>query len=131
MRKIGVLLLGCFVGCQDNSVVDHSRDPDRFAESVKELVSITVADARESGEPADALSALVEELSDEELSYRPTDGYLEIYKEIQSIALSSYERAEAVDGAPPGLEDDLNRMVDLAEGLPGDLGVLANAEFDD
>ncbi len=105
------------IGCGGEAVVDHSRDPQMFAEDIKELTAQSVAEARTSSEPADALFNLVDMLA--ELGSQPTGQHLSVYQDIRGLASEIYEDARAVDGRPDGLEERLDRLWALAEQLPG------------
>ena len=123
-----------WIGCAGDPVVDHTRDPDMFAFDVKEVTADSVAQARVSDEPADALSGLVDILA--ELRAQPTGGHLSLYQEIGALATEIYEEAEALDGRPEGLEERLDQLWALAEQLPGDVEVEEfeeelGEEFDD
>ncbi len=112
------LLMLVVLGCGGEDLVDHSRDPGMFASSVKELVLTNVEDARESDEPADALWAVVHELSPEELGRQPTGDHLSLYQQMHSLASEIQKESEAVDGRPPDLEERLDELAALAEQLP-------------
>ena len=110
-----------WIGCAEGPVVDHSRDPDMFAFDVKEVTAHSVAEARVSDEPADALFNLVDML--ENLGAQPTGAHLSLYQEIRALATEIYEDAQEVDGRPEELEERLDELWALAEQLPGDVDV--------
>jgi hypothetical protein len=109
------------VGCGSGDLVDHSRDPEMFAASVKQVVLQSAEDARESGEPADALWAVVHELEPDELRHRPTGAHGSIYEQLYSLANQIREACEAADGRTPDLNQRLDELVALADQLPGDV----------
>ena len=115
---LGVLVLA-WMGCADGSVVDHTRDPDLFAWDVKEVTASSVAEARGSDEPADALFNLVDMLAD--LGAQPTGPHLSIYQEMRTMANQIYEDAQAEDERPEGLDERLDALWALAEQLPGEV----------
>ncbi len=110
-----------WIGCAEGPVVDHSRDPDMFAFDVKEVTAHSVAEARVSDEPADALFNLVDML--ENLGAQPTGAHMGLYQEIRALATEIYEDAQEVDGRPEELEERLDELWALAEQLPGDVDV--------
>ncbi len=115
------LAVVALMGCGGEPIVDHSRDPQMFALDVKELTAQSVAEARTSSEPADALFNLVDTLA--ELGAQPTGQHLSRYQEIRALATGIYEDAQAVDGRPEGLEERLDQLWALAEQLPGQVDV--------
>jgi len=119
-RWIIYLSLFAFIGCGE-AVIDHSRDPERFAKSIKELVEVCVTDARSSREPADILEGLVRELDAEELSYRPTGDYMAIYQELHAVAREAFEAAQGASGPSPGLSNRLDKLREIAVQLPGEI----------
>ncbi len=112
------LLLLVVLGCGGGDLVDHSRDPEMFASNVKELVLTSVEDARESDEPADALWAVVHELSPGELGRQPTGDHLSLYQQLHTLASEIHEECEAVDGRAPELDQRLDELAALAQYLP-------------
>ena len=113
-----LVVLGCGPGAGERPYIDHSRDPEALAVSVKYTVDIAVDDARTSDEPADAVSSVADFLED--LSRRPTGDHLSIYRQIAALANEIVEESEAVDGRPTNLDQRLDELEELAEQLPGD-----------
>ncbi len=117
LRLLLIVLLG-LAGCGGEAVIDHSRDPHAFAMDVKKLVATSVAEARLSSEPADAMFNLVEVL--DELDHHPAGPHLDLYEELQELAVEIYEAAEETERRPAELEQRLDQLWALAEPLPGD-----------
>ena len=118
-RWILCFSLLALAGCGGEPVIDHSRDPEMFAIDVKELVATSVADARTSDEPADALWGIVDYLA--ELGRHPTGQHRNVYQQIHALASEIYADAQDVDGRPPDLDERLDELWALAEQLPGDV----------
>ncbi len=114
-----VLLLGCGQG---NGVpyTDHSRDPEAFALTIKQMVLDAVEDARRSPEPAESVDGIVAAF-DGRLHSLPVGDYRPIYEELLSVASELYEEAERIDGRPEDLDQRLDELAALAEQLPGDV----------
>lgn len=104
-------------GCGGETRIDHSRDPDAFAKDVRELVATSVAEARLSSEPADAMFSLVDLL--EGLDQHPTGSHRELYEQLQVLAVEIYEASEQAGAPPAVLEQRLGQLWELAETLPG------------
>lgn len=121
IRMTVCLLILFFAGCEAGDLVDHSRDPDMFVVTVKEMVLQSAEDARESDEPADALWAVVQDLDPDELRHRPTGEYTSIYEQLHSMASEISAACEAVDGRTPDLNQRLDELVALTNQLPGDV----------
>lgn len=117
-----VALMGCGSGGQ-RDYVDHSRDPEAFAENVKQVVVDSAARARTAEEPEDNISAIVDLLED--LSGRPTGSYRATYDQLLSLAREIVSECEAAGGRrPPNLNQRLEELVALADQLPGDAAPL-------
>ena len=114
-----LLAIGCGGG---NGVpyTDHSRDPEAFAVTTKQMVFDAVEDARRSPEPAESLDGIVAAFEGR-LDRLPVGDYRPIYEELLSVASDLYEEAERIDGRPADLDERLSRMVAIVEELPGDI----------
>ena len=124
MRRLTMCVsLLVVAGCGRGSGVpytDHSRDPERFAANVKQMVYGAVAEARTSREPADSLSGIVDTFEGR-LGRLPVGQYRSIYEQLLSQASELYEACEAIDGRPPDLEPRLKELWAVAEQLPGEV----------
>ena len=120
LRSVLVMLLTLagLAGCGGETLIDHSRDPQAFAEDVRKLVAVSVAEARSSSEPADAMFSLVDLL--EELDQHPTGSHRDLYEQLQALAGEIYQESEQAGGPPAGLEQRLDQLWALAEPLPGE-----------
>jgi len=118
-----LLLWSCAIGCNSDTreFTDNSRDPEAFAGTVKQMVTDTIADARESKEPVDAFESLVNmfdgKLSGEQL---PLGSYQEVYSEILEVSREWAKKCEAADGRPSDLKSGLDKLEQLAGKLPGE-----------
>ncbi len=122
-RLITCISLLALAGCGRGGVAytDHSRDPERFAVNIKQLVFGAVAEARVSPEPADSISLIVDTF-DGGMRRLPVGDYQPIYEQLLAEASELYEQCEAIDGRPPDLEERLAALSALAEQLPGEVG---------
>lgn len=130
MLAAAAVLLGITLGCHDVDHVDHSRDPERFATSIKETSLAAIADARRSDEPADALEMLASELGPDELQHRPTGDYGDVYQQMFTIASELFQAADQMDARPANLDSKLDELESLARSLPGE-AVDYHADDDD
>ncbi|TVS19393.1 MAG: hypothetical protein EA424_08645 [Planctomycetaceae bacterium] len=130
IRTILCLLVVVLVGCgsgEQRDYVDHSRDPEAFAQNVKQLVVDSAARARTSEEPEDYISGIVDLLED--LGGRPTGAYRETYDQLLSLSREIVSECEAADGQrPPNLDQRLDELTALADELPGDAAPLPVGE---
>ena len=121
VRKAVLLMLVANVGCgSGGSTVpfkDNSQDADKYAQSVKQTVSVQVAAAMTSSEPADETSTLVSLL--ENPKSRPSGPHEAIYLEILAAAEKITLDCNVAEGRPEGLEQSLTELKALAEKLPG------------
>ncbi len=111
------------VGCSGGNGVpytDHSRDPEAFALTIKQMVFNAVEDARESPHPAESLDGIAAAFEGG-LGRLPVGDYRSVYEELYSVASDLYEEAERIDGRPADLETRLHELVALADQLPGDV----------
>jgi hypothetical protein len=118
---MGVTVL-MLIGCSGGSGVpytDHSRDPEAFAASIKEMVFLAVEDARRSAEPEEAIEGVVEAF-DGRLGTLPVGDYRPIYEQLLSVASELHQEAERIDGRPSDLDQRLDELVGIAKQLPGD-----------
>ncbi|XZE21215.1 hypothetical protein SH449x_001114 [Pirellulaceae bacterium SH449] len=127
MKRLSILalaVLGFVLGCGSTpEFTDNSRDPLAFATSFKQMVVDTVADAKESREPADSLEALVSAIDGKIDSGRvPVGDFKEVYRQILDSAKALVSECEqASNGKPAGLSNKLKDLEKLAEKLPGEV----------
>lgn len=123
MRTILMLaLFGFIIGCgsEGRPFEDHSRDPERYAKTVKDLVMVQLAEAMRSKEPEDELDVIVQELSNN--SDKPTGSYSGIYDRILAAATELKSACEsAPKGRPSNLKSKLDEIKKIAEELPGEV----------
>lgn len=121
---VAVLTVGFMMGCGSTpEFTDNSRDPIAFATTFKQMVVDTVADAKESREPADSLEALVSAIDGKIDSGRvPVGDFKEVYRQILNSAKALVsECEESSNGKPAGLSNKLKELETLAEQLPGEV----------
>jgi len=114
-----LFLLGCGGGGSSVPYTDHSRDPEAFAKTTKQMIFDVIDDARNSREPAESLEAIVDKFEGR-FDQLPVGDYRPIYEEIHALATELYEACEAIDGPTPDLNARLAEMQTMAEKLPGD-----------
>jgi hypothetical protein len=119
-------LVGCGAGGQ-RDYTDHSRDPEAFAQNVKQLVVNSAARARTSDEPEDNISSIGDLLED--LSGRPTGSYRGTYDQLLSLAREIVAECRAAGGKrPANLGQRLDELVALADQLPGQVAPPSRAD---
>lgn len=121
-----VLLTGCSGPSPKGE--DHSRDAERYAVNVKNLVLMAVEDAGRSREPGDELRPVILELEQKD---RPRGPYEATYQELASKLREIHQACEANDGSPPpNLRAQLEELKQLAAKLPGEVAVVPRSTQD-
>jgi hypothetical protein len=118
--KAVLLILLTNVGCGGGSTVpftDDSQNAEKYAASVKQIVSDECAAAQTSSEPADQISTIVALL--ESPDNRPSGPHEAIYLEILAAAQKLNSECNAAQGRPEGLEQSLTDLKAIADKLPG------------
>ena len=125
---VSAMLLAAMCGCSRGPAIaytDHSRDPEAFAATVKQLVFVAVADARTSPEPADDLASIVGVFADRmDDGSLPLGEYVGVYQELFSLARDLHDACETIDGRPADLAPRLDHLLEVARRLPGDVPVV-------
>ncbi len=118
LRLILILLMLAAAGCAGShaAYTDHSRDPQAYAQDVKELVADHVELARRAREPADMLAPIVSEL--EQLDERPAGENREFYETLLAAAREVLDACEQMDGRPARLDSQLDHLLSLLAQLP-------------
>jgi hypothetical protein len=119
--RLGLIVMGVVVGCarETRPFEDHSRDAQRYAATVKQMVFQAAQDAVRSPEPADVLLPLVQEL---EQTDRPRGEFRSIFEELHRRVQEAYQTCQAAGGRPPNFESHLRSLLEIAYQLPGDVG---------
>lgn len=118
VRRIIILLTLAVAGCAGShaAYTDHSRDPQAYAQDVKEMVGDHVKLARQAREPADMLAPIVSEL--EQLDERPVGEHRMFYETLLAAARDVMDACQRVDGRPPRLDYQLDQLLSLLDQLP-------------
>jgi len=121
-----VLLAGCSGPSPKGE--DHSRDAERYAVNMKNLVLMAVEDARRSREPGDQLWPVILELEQKD---RPRGPYEATYQELDSKLREIHQACGANGGSPPpNLLARLEELKQLAAKLPGEVTVVPRSSQD-
>ena len=116
-------LISCSAGCsgRPEGVEDHSRDPERYAMNVKQMVFAAIESAKQSREPGDELWPVILELEQKDRPRRP---YEEVYEGLEKKLREIYQLCqESSSGRPPNLQERLQEVLQVAEKLPGTVAV--------
>jgi hypothetical protein len=117
-----VLIVGCDGG--KPKFEDHSQDPERYANSVKELALNATYKAARSREPGDMLLPLVTELQDQDTNRKPVGNYKPVYTELLTKTKSLVEDCDKANGGrPSSLSGKLNEIEAVAKKLPGEVQI--------
>jgi hypothetical protein len=111
---MAAMLAGC--GPSELPFTDNSKDADAFGRSIKVLVLHTAEELKTSKQPADALRAIVQSLS--ELDACPTGEYLPIYQEMHKLTSDLLSQCET-GKQPADFQSKLAAIAEKAKGLPG------------
>lgn len=117
VMSLGVVLTGC--SRDTRPYEDHSRDSQRYAMNVKQMVYDAVTDATRAREPADILWPLVLEL---EQTDRPHGEFAQILAELRQQISELHKSCEqSPNGRPADLQNRLQGLIALADKLPGEV----------
>lgn len=114
--------LGCGGGGSSVPYTDHSRDPEAYAKTTKQMIFVVIEDAQVSKEPAESLEAIVDKFEGR-MDKLPVGDYRSIYEEILALASELHQACEAADGPTPDLKARLANLREITEKLPGDVQV--------
>lgn len=112
---LAIGLAGCGSG-SSREYTDTSKDPEKYAASIKQLVYNQISSAARSKEPDDDLDAIIQELSDQK--GRPLGSYKEVYDQILTNATELKKELEG-KSKPSNLRAKLDEIKALADKLPG------------
>jgi hypothetical protein len=112
-----LLLPGC--GKSERPFTDNSKDPDLYAQDVKQIVLDAVQRARGSREPADQLQTIVTEIESQPVNNRPVGSHKPVYDELLASAKALMADCQKAGGRPADLSSRLDALKKIAEKLPG------------
>jgi len=116
------------IGCagRPEGVEDHSRDPERYALNIKQMVFTAIEYAQRSREPGDELWPVILELEQKDRPRRP---YEALYQELEQKLRELHRLCqENESGPPPNLKERLQEIRQIAEKLPGEVTVSAERQ---
>lgn len=114
------LFLAVAAGCGGGTsqvYTDDSRDAEKYATNVKQVVVTQVSDARTSREPADDLSVITSILRND----GPRGNYGDVYDRLLAIVEPLEEACEQADGPTGDLPQKLDELLAIADELPGEV----------
>jgi hypothetical protein len=122
LRLLPFLLLTLAIpacGPSEAPYTDNSKDPDLYAQDVKQIAMDAIQRAKKSREPADQIQTLVSELESQQSNSRPVGSHKAIYDELLGLAKEFVSACNASGGKPANMTARLDAMTKVAERLPG------------
>jgi ABC-type branched-subunit amino acid transport system substrate-binding protein len=119
LGMIAITLCGC--GGAEAPYTDTSQDSAAYAKNVKELAIVCASEAKNSPEPADSISPLVEELKQTD---RPHGEHAAKYSEMLVVAEAIVAEGNPTSGKATTTQlQKIDELAKLAEGLPGEVTI--------
>jgi len=118
-------VLFAVLGCRtaERPFTDNSKDPELYAQDVKQIAHDAIQRARQSREPADQLQTLVTELEGQESNSRPVGSHKPTYAELLTATKQLIEECKKANGKPANLSARLDALKLVADKLPGQVQV--------
>ncbi len=115
----GLLLMIGLVGCGPTELpyTDNSKDPAAFGNTIKQLVTDAVADARRSREPYDQIRLISNAIN---VDRQPVGEFAPVYEQLKSAADELADACESADGPVADMDKKLDDLLAMAERLPGE-----------
>lgn len=109
-------------GCGGSGVPfnDDSKDTEKFAILIKQVVAESVADARKSKEPFDQIRLIADAVKG---NNKPVGSHAEIYNRLGMAATELADACERADGPTPDMGKKLDELLAIADELPGTITV--------
>ncbi|QDU19471.1 hypothetical protein [Urbifossiella limnaea] len=108
---------GC--GSSEKPYTDNSKDPDLYAQDVKQIAVDAIQRARRSREPADQLQTIVTEIEGQSANNRPVGSHQPVYTELLTAAKQLQGDCNKANGRPADLSTRLDGLKKIADKLPG------------